>query len=443
MTHQGKVWLVGAGPGDPELITRKGYRLLKEADVVVHDRLVSESLVSELPPSVERIDVGKTPGSSIPAQTDINDLLIKLSRAGKRVVRLKGGDPYIFGRGAEERQALREAGCQVEVVPGISALTGATATAGVSLTKRGVSSTFAVMTGRSITGSSLSDVQWGAIAALDTVVVFMGVGSARQLQTKFIAAGRAPDTPVLLIKDGTLPTQQVYQTELGKIEETVTNLSIGYPTIIVIGLVAGIWRPDDTEQIMQQGSGWVSRESLEWLYDPSNPVDSDSASADPGLYPLTLTNLAGRRVFVAGGGRVGQRKVRRLLEVQARVVLCSPEATAEIQDRSKSGQVEWIQDCYRKRYLEGSYLAFAATDSHKVNLKVAQDASEMGVLCNVVTDTISGDFRVPAILETDGLLVSVSTVEGDPRRARYLRDRIRDALDADGEASNQSAPPRD
>ena len=145
---------------------------------------------------------------------------------------------------------------------------------------------------------------------------------------------------------------------------------------------------------------------------------------------MTLTNLAGRRVLVAGGGRVGERKIRRLLDVGARVALCSPTVTRQLQEWVQSGELDWIQGRYRTDHLAGCYLVFAATDDHQTNLDIAQDAADLGLLCNVATDTASGDFRVPAVLETDGLLVSVSTVEGDPRRARRLRDRIRETLDS-------------
>lgn len=428
MTGQGKVWLVGAGPGDPELITRKGHRLLHAADVVVHDRLVSAALIAELPPSIERIDVGKTPGSSFPAQSNINEILVRMARQGKRVVRLKGGDPYIFGRGAEERQALLEAGCAVEVVPGISALTGATATAGLSLTRRGLSSTFAVMTGRPMAGHTLPKDQWRALAGLDTVVVFMGVGAALELQTELVAAGRAPDTPVLLINDGTLPTQSTHRTMLGQLDATVSEQSIGNPTIIVIGEVAGAWNPEDEDLASPDAAGFVRRDA-DFQLSASASSDQVPGPREPsGLYPMTLTNLAGRRALVAGGGRVGARKVRRLLDVGAQVVLCSPTATADLQDWSRSGEVHWIRGRYRPDYLKGCCLVFAATNDHRINVNIAQDAADLGLFCNVATDTTSGDFRVPAVLETDGLLVAVSSVEGDPRRVRRLRDRIREHL---------------
>ncbi len=432
MTGQGKVWLVGAGPGDPELITRKGHRLLHAADVVVHDRLVSDTLIAELPPSIECIDVGKAPGRSSPSQSDINEMLVRMARQGKRVVRLKGGDPYIFGRGAEERQALLEAGCAVEVVPGISALTGATATAGLSLTRRGLSSTFAVMTGRPMTGRTLPKDQWRALAGLDTVVVFMGVGAALALQTELVAAGRAPDTPVLLINDGTLPTQSTHRTVLGQLDATVREQSIGYPTIIVIGEVAGAWKPEDEDLASPDASGFVRRDADLQLSASESSDEAPEPRKPSGLYPMTLTNLAGRRALVAGGGRVGARKVRRLLDVGARVVLCSPTATSELQDWSRSGKVHWIRRRYCPDHLQGCCLVFAATNDHRINVKIARDAADLGLFCNVATDTKSGDFRVPAVLETDGLLVSVSSVEGDPRRARRLRDRIREHLAAPG-----------
>lgn len=229
------VWLVGAGPGDPGLITVRGAEALATADVVVHDRLAEASLLDLAPASAERIDVGKSPGGPV-HQDEINALLVDRARAGKEVVRLKGGDPFVFGRGGEEAEALKEAGIAFEVVPGITSAVAVPAYAGVPVTHRGLSTSFTVVTGHS-RHSLDTEIDWASVAhAGGTIVVLMGVAHRAEISARLIDAGLAAATPVAAIRWGTRPEQRTVRTTLGGL----AGVELEPPVTMVIGAVAGL-----------------------------------------------------------------------------------------------------------------------------------------------------------------------------------------------------------
>jgi len=233
----GCVYLVGAGPGDPGLLTRRGAEVLETADVVVFDRLANSALLDLAPPTAERISVGKAPGAVEMGQDDISALLVERGKAGERVVRLKGGDPFVFGRGGEEAEALAAAGVPFEVVPGITSAIGAPAYAGIPVTHRGVSTHFTVVTGHEDPGKDRSDVDWEALArAGGTLVILMGAGRVEDIAQRLIAGGLATDTPVAAVRNGTRPDQQTVRTTLGEIEAA----PIEAPSAIVVGEVAAL-----------------------------------------------------------------------------------------------------------------------------------------------------------------------------------------------------------
>ncbi|MEZ5239161.1 MAG: uroporphyrinogen-III C-methyltransferase [Microthrixaceae bacterium] len=227
------VHLVGVGPGDAELMTLRAVRLLGEAEAVVHDRLIGDEVLSHVSPTAERYDVGKTPGVAGPTQDEINELLVQLGRRLGCVVRVKGGDPCVFGRGAEEADACHAAGVPAEVVPGISSSIAAPSAGGVSLTRRGVSSGFCVVTAHQDPGST--DVDWGSPARCGlTVVVLMGAARAAQIRERLTAGGMAPGTPVAVVTDATSDGQRTNRTTLDRLgEEPVRS-----PSVIVVGAVA-------------------------------------------------------------------------------------------------------------------------------------------------------------------------------------------------------------
>ena len=200
MTEAGHVWLVGGGPGDPGLVTVAGIDALRRAEVVLYDRLAPAALLEECPPDAERIDVGKAPGRTPLSQDEINAALVAHGRAGKRVVRLKGGDPFVFGRGGEELSALTTAGIPATVVPGVTSAIGGLAAAGIPITHRGVAASFAVVTGHEDPAKPAEQVRWAQLAtATDTLVVLMGVGRLEAIAAALIAGGRSAATPAALV----------------------------------------------------------------------------------------------------------------------------------------------------------------------------------------------------------------------------------------------------
>jgi uroporphyrin-III C-methyltransferase len=236
----GRVWLVGAGPGDPELLTVKALRLLQTADVVLHDRLVSPAVLSLIPTGTLRIDVGKLGYGRSVAQARINGLLIEFAGTGHNVVRLKGGDPFVFGRGGEEALALRKAGIPVEVVPGVTAGVAGPSAAGIPLTHRGLARSVAFVTANTAPDGHPDQPDWKALARLDTLVVFMAGAATQNIAKALVAAGRAADTPTAVIVDATLPGQHVQLTNLQRLSAGPTDVRAQRPCLLVIGQVVGL-----------------------------------------------------------------------------------------------------------------------------------------------------------------------------------------------------------
>ena len=248
------IYLVGSGPGDPGLFTIKGVRCMEEADAVVYDRLAPEALLKHAKPEAESIYVGKRPGNPTMSQGEINDLLVELGRAGKTVVRLKGGDPYIFGRGGEEALALIEAGLPFEVVPGVTSGVAAPAYAGIPVTHRNVSTSVVFVTGHEDPTKGRSDVDWARIAkGADTLVLYMGVGRLKEISTELVAAGRSPETPVACVRWGTIPEQRTVTGTLEDIAERVAEADLKPPAITVVG---------DVVALREAGLDWYERRPL-------------------------------------------------------------------------------------------------------------------------------------------------------------------------------------
>jgi uroporphyrinogen III methyltransferase/synthase len=231
------VYLVGAGPGDPGLITRRGAELLGRADVVVYDRLADPSLLGLAPAAAERVNVGKAPGNVEMDQDGINAVLVDRGGAEKLVVRLKGGDPFVFGRGGEEAEALAAAGVPFEVVPGITSAIAAPAYAGIPVTHRGLSTHVTVVTGHEDPAKGTTDTDWDALArAGGTLVILMGAGRIGDLAERLVAGGRSPETPVAAVRWGTRPEQRTIRATLA----TIGDAGVRPPSAIVVGPVAGL-----------------------------------------------------------------------------------------------------------------------------------------------------------------------------------------------------------
>ena len=233
MSQAGTIFLVGAGPGDPDLLTLRAARLIERAEVLVHDGLVSQDILAMAPANARLISVAKSRARHTLPQDDINALLIREAKAGRDVVRLKGGDPLIFGRGGEEAEDARAAGVRVEIVPGISAANGAAAATHIALTHRDAASIVSFVAGQC---KGLSDQDWSGLAGKGrTLVIYMGVKTAPQIAEKLMADGLTPDVPLAVIENAARPEMRVVRGSLASLPDLVEDHAIQSPALIVIG----------------------------------------------------------------------------------------------------------------------------------------------------------------------------------------------------------------
>ncbi len=260
----GEVYLVGAGPGDPGLLTLRAMQLMHQADVILHDRLVSRSILDLARRDADRVGVGKAPGRAGAEQSEIEALMVRLAREGKRVLRLKGGDPFVFGRGGEEARALAAAGVRYEIVPGITAAAGSAAYAGVPLTDRELARSVTLVTAHS--GAAIEEADWAALARpRQTAVFYMGVGRAAQISGRLIAHGRSPATPVAIIVNATTREQRSICGELRALPELVRSHGVQPPATIIVGETAGL------------------APALDWFHPAGEPAVSGKVFCEPAL----------------------------------------------------------------------------------------------------------------------------------------------------------------
>ena len=245
MSAEGIVYLVGAGPGDPDLITLKGLEVLKKADVIVYDRLINKRLLQRAPVLCELIEAGKTPGGPRTPQRRINQILVDRAHQGKRVVRLKGGDPFVFGRGGEELLYCREAGVRCEVVPGVTSALAGPASLQIPVTHRDMAHNLAIVSGHS------GELDYTLLAGLDTVIILMGRSQLAPVCRSLVEAGKPPDTPAAVVQWATTQRQQSVVADLGSLAEQVARSQLNAPIVVMIGQVVGLADADAAGQ-----SGW-------------------------------------------------------------------------------------------------------------------------------------------------------------------------------------------
>lgn len=372
------VYLVGAGPGDPRLVTRRGAELLGRADVVLHDRLVDPDLLALAPPDATIVDVGKEPGRPR-RQEEINALLVEHGRSADVVVRLKGGDPFVFGRGGEEAAALRAAGVPFEVVPGVTAAFGVPAYAGVPVTHRGLASSVTVVTGR-VGEAGTGAVDWEALArARGTLVILMGMEHRQEIAARLVAGGRPSDTHVLVVQDGTTGAQRVERTTL----DGLHAVTLGAPATIVVGEVAGL--------------------ELDWFH------------AGP---------LAGTTVVVTRAASRAGRLASLLRDAGARVVCLPVVETAEPDDDGTA---------LRKavhRMAEFSWVVFTSAVAVERSLSTLDDVRALagvriGVVGPATADALAAWHLRPDVVgepaSAEGLVSSMPAPGGERRPVLYPR----------------------
>jgi uroporphyrinogen III methyltransferase/synthase len=386
----GMVYLVGAGPGDPALVTRRALELIGSADAVLHDRLIPPGVLDGAGPDCEVIDVGKRPGAPGMAQEEINELLVRLAGEGKSVVRLKGGDPFVFGRGGEEAQALAEASVPFEVVPGVTAGVAAPAYAGIPVTHRDVASAVAFVTGHEDPDKPESALDWEALARFPgTLVLYMGVRNLPLISERLREAGRDPAQPAAVIARGTLPGQRVVSGTLGDIADRAQEAGVQAPAVTVVGPAAGL----------RETLAWVERRPLH-----GHVVAVTRARAQASQLGARLSAL-GAEVVEAPAIRIEPRQVEVEVEGYAHVCLTSPNGATHLMDA--------LHDA---RDLAGTIVA-------AIGPGTAAELERRGITPEVVPERSVAEALVEALHEVpvEGKRVLVA-------RAAEARDVLPDAL---------------
>ena len=399
----GKIWLVGAGAGEPGLITVRGLSVLTRADVVLYDALAHPALLEHCPQAEQR-NVGKRYGEDSAAQDEIIAQMIELARQGKRVVRLKGGDPLMFARGAEEALALVEAGVKFEIVPGVSSPVATSAYAGISLTHRELSSSVTFITGSDRAGKDWSPEQWKKLAtATDTICVLMGMRRIKEISQAIIEGGRAPSTPAAVIHWGARPEQRVVTAPLERIAEAAAEAGLKNPSIIVIGEVVTL------------------REKLSW-YD-SRPLSGKNVVIPRAVEQARDTAAAVRE-------RSATSVILPMIEIAA-----APDPQRLVRAVVEMSRYDWVlftsanaveQVRHELTRLGADARAFGAAKVGAVGPKTAEALLRLGIKADAVAKEFVGEGLAGAVL-----------AEGVPRRALLLRaaaarDALPDALRAKG-----------
>ena len=427
MTNLGKVYLVGGGPGDPGLITVKGMEALRSSDVVVYDRLIDTRLLDHAP-RAEHIYVGKLPHRHILSQDEINALLVERGRAGQAVVRLKGGDPFIFGRGGEEAEALQQAGVRFEVVPGVSSAIAAAAYAGIPITHRGYTSSFAVVTGHEDPTKETSSVHLEGLAtSVGTLVFLMGVENIASLVAELMRHGRRPETPIALVRWGTWTRQETVTGTLGDIVERLEGRRFSPPAVIIVGEVVALrerlrWfdnRPLWGKRVLITRSRDQAARLAQLLADQgAEPIEvptiviappEDTAPLDEAIGRLqdyawaVFASVNGVSGFFSRLGALG-RDARALAEVQ--VCAIGPATAASLRERGitpdfvpEAFATQEIARALIGRGVDGCRILFPRTDIPGEDLTTALQAAGAQVDEVVAYRTIPVEDLDPAVRE--------------------------------------------
>ena len=415
-----KITLLGAGIGDPDLITVKGMKALQSADVILYDALANDALLDYAAESCVKIYVGKRSKNHSFPQEEINQMLINNALKHGHAVRLKGGDPYVFGRGYEELEAAQAAGIPVEVIPGISSAIAAPALAGIPVTKRLMSDSFWVFTGNNTEGGTPEELTIAAQTDA-TIVILMGVGKLPIIVDKYTKIGKS-NMPIAVIQDASLPHQKVAIGTIETIENEVVKQGIGAPAVIVIGKVAAL------------GSANVPSNLFDGMAQVSNKFDTTEPNP---LFPVFL-KLHQLKLLIVGGGYVGLEKVTAVLQnsPQTDITLVAPEIRDEIVAFSKEHpNLKLIYKSFETNDLDNKNIAIVATNDKPLNKQIKAWAKEKKVLCNVADTPDECDFYLSSVVKKGSLKLAISTNGKSPTMAKRIREALEDVFPDDLESA--------
>lgn len=418
----GSVALIGAGPGAADLMTVRARDLLAQAQVVLYDALLDPEITGLIPPGAERLNAGKRKGAHQLTQETINQTLVEKARQGLRVVRLKGGDPFVYGRGSEEYQALLRAGVAVQVVPGVSAMNGVTALAGIPLTHRGVSDRVLVLSGH-----DLGAPNWAQGVSPDfsgTLVVYMAASRTADVARHLLGVGLPGSLPCALIEDGASPQSLIGRSHLSDCAEGSLGRSSAGPGLFVCGpTVLGLGNLPGPEQA---GAGEKEIPKAE-----RGEFHGDAR----GHFPIWL-DLNGKNVLVVGAGRVALQKISTLLAAGAVVTAVAPFVCPPVVALAQSGKnLRLIRRRVNVFDFWGKRLVIAATNNPATNLMVAQKARRRGLWVNSVDDPPACDFYTGATLERGFVNLAISTGGRLPGLSGLLRKLLGDLLPPEGDGA--------
>ncbi len=414
-----KITLLGAGIGDPDLITVKGMKALQSANAILYDALANDALLDYAPKNCVKIYVGKRAHQHSMTQDDINQLLIETAQKYAHVVRLKGGDPYVFGRGHEEMEAAQAMGIEVEVIPGISSSIAVPELAGIPVTRRGLSDSFWVMAGCNKDGTASEELKTAAKTNA-TVVLLMGVGKLKRIMDVYRLENK-DDLPVAIIQNGSLPTQKVVIGTVDTIEAEAHKSGIGTPAVIVIGKVAALGNTQTPN---------LERE-FEQVTPPQYKSHFEQISLSKNLLFPVFLKLNELKLLIVGGGYVGLEKITAVLDNSPHtdITLVAPDIRAEIIALSNQySNLKLIHKSFEINDLEDKDLVIVATNDKPLNLQVKAWAKEKRILTNVADTPDACDFYLSSVVKKGSLKIAISTNGKSPTVAKRVREVLEETF---------------
>ncbi len=421
-----KLTIVGAGPGDPELITIKAIKAIQSADVIMYDALIDIALLDYASSHAELIFVGKRKGCYAYQQGQINELIVARAKSHGHVVRLKGGDPFIFGRGAEEIDFARQFGVETYMVSGISSSLAVPAYQGIPLTKRGASESFWVITGTTKSHQLSKDIILASQSS-STVVILMGMSKLKEIMNIFSSEGKQ-NVPVAIIQNGTTKDEKFGIGTVATICDVVEQQNLSNPAIIVIGEVVN--QRVQLDSIKKEVIADMHPSDKETVNQVSRSVEE--ASVRNNLYPVFL-RMHQIQTLIVGGGNVALEKLTFLLKSSpnANVVMVAPFFRDQVRELALQFHIPLIETSYEESFLVDKELVIATTDSLEVNKQIYRDAKKRHLLVNVADTPELCDFYHGGIVTKGNVKIAISTNGKSPTTAKRLRQFFEEVIPPD------------